>query len=84
MVSYWLDALVPDENGSNSNSFGQRHVTRKEVSDRYLVPESTISGWKIQVKLILAFAKGSRAIKPDPTYTYPEMEEKLVDRVGER
>lgn len=84
VVSYWLYALVPDENGSNSDSFGQRHVTRKEVSDRYLIPESTISGWKKQVELILTSTKGSRAIKPDPTCAYPEMEEKLFDRFWER
>lgn len=78
VVSYWLYALVPDESDNFAND-RQRHVTRKEVSDRFLILESTISGWKK-----LFSSKGSRAAKPDPTAAYPEMEEPVLDRFRER
>lgn len=39
VVRYWLYALVTDEKTS-----GQRHVTRKEVSVQFLIPEATLSG----------------------------------------
>lgn len=79
VVSYWLYALVTDEKNG-----GQRHVTRKEVSARFLIPEATISGWKKHVEAIMLSPKGSRAAKPDPMCAYHEMEEKVFQRFWER
>lgn len=60
-----------------------RHVTRSEVSARYLIPESTMSGWKKQLENFIHATKGSRYSKPDQTCGYPEMEEKLFERLWE-
>jgi hypothetical protein len=79
VVSYWLYALVIDDKTGK-----QRHVTRQEVSARYLVPESTISSWKARVEGILLSPKGSKCVKPDPTCAYPEMEELVFNRFWER
>lgn len=41
-----------------------RHVTRGEVSARYSIPESTISGWKKQLEGIIQAPKGARYSRP--------------------
>lgn len=79
VLSYWFYALVP-----NDKTGGWRHVTRAEVSARYMIPGATMSGWKTQLRNLIEMARHERLMKPGLTCAYPEMETKLFDRFLER
>jgi hypothetical protein len=73
VLRYWKYALVEGQNGI------MRHVTRDEVSARYKIPGSTLSGWLCQENIILNSESHSQQRRRPDKAMYPELERNLYE-----